>query len=449
MAAMSGTSLDSAEARLAQCWRIWSVLVLGSTALNCLVLFPIGHILEGTAFYALRLLHPISGSDSWLPMLQASTFLIDHPHTLVYQAIFFDQRVKFQYPLTSLLTLDIPRRLLHVDPHNVIAALRLLSRLSVPAIGLTFALLMKNAVAETLPGKLPGSGLRNGWLVLGVGVASAALFYPISRSEVLGQIQTLMTLLAALSLLAWQRGGKATSGLLLGLCCVVKPHWAVVVLWSLLRRQWRFSVAAMVIVAVCLLLALALYGLDNVMGYVAVVEYVGRRGESYFPNQSVNGLVNRLLFNGPNIEWEAHAFAPFHPLVYAATVASSIALLAFTMLWGRRSEPTTLHLALAILALTMASPIAWEHHYGVLFPMFALVLPAALAYRPLSGATLPILAVAFLLNSQCFVSITNLLAHSRWNIVQSYQLAGAALMLWLIALLVRPRGAGAPGNSPQ
>jgi alpha-1,2-mannosyltransferase len=254
----------------------------------------------------------------------------------------------------------------------------------------------------------------------------------------------LMTLLAALSLLAWQRGAKVTSGLLLGLCCVVKPHWAVVVLWALLRRQWRFAIAAAAVGVVCLLIAFAMYGVGNVMGYVAVIEFIGRHGESYYANQSVNGFVNRLLFNGTNTVWEGHAFAPFHPIVRAATLASTIAILAFALLWRRRDTPGALHLALVMLALTMASPIAWEHHYGVLFPIYALALPVALADRPLGRATVPVLLLAFVLTSQTFTPLTNLLATSHWNFVQSYLLVGAALMLWLLARLTRTHAAPLP-----
>ncbi|MDM0045927.1 glycosyltransferase family 87 protein [Variovorax dokdonensis] len=420
-----------------RCWRFWLLLVVGATALNDVVLRLAGLGADSTIRTAQLLLTNQSYLDSWAPMLKASDFLIAHPDTSTfYQTIFFEQRVKFQYPLTSLLIIDIPRRLLGVDAAVIIKLLLYLSRLAVPAIGLAFAALMKNALAETRSGDAR-TGLLNAWIAVGVGVLSAALFYPIARSEVLGQIQTLMTLLAALALLAWQRGARFTSGLLLGLCCVVKPHWAVLLAWAVLRRQWQFASAAAAVMCGSLLVAWAFYGAGNVLGYVSVVEFIGRHGESFFANQSVNGLVNRMLFNGNNTEWDAHAFAPFHPVVYAATVSSTVILLLFALLWRRRDEPTALHLCVALLALTMASPIAWEHHYGVLFPMYALALPAMLDRRPLGSATLPILALTYLLTSQSFSPLTNLLAQTRWNVLQSYQLFGAALMLWLVARLAR------------
>ena len=79
----------------------------------------------------------------------------------------------------------------------------------------------------------------------------------------------------------------------------------------------------------------------------------------------------------------------------------------------------------------MASPIAWEHHYGLLLPVFALLLPA-LRRRPLFGsATLPLLAGAYVLTSHT-LRITDALARTPWNAVQSYILLGALVMLVLL-----------------
>jgi len=39
---------------------------------------------------------------------------------------------------------------------------------------------------------------------------------------------------------------------------------------------------------------------------------------------------------------------------------------------------------LAILTCVMASPVAWEHHYGILMPFYAVLLPA-LVRRPVFG----------------------------------------------------------------
>ena len=75
----------------------------------------------------------------------------------------------------------------------------------------------------------------------------------------------------------------------------------------------------------------------------------------------------------------------------------------------------------------MASPIAWEHHYSIMLPMFAVALPATLGLietrRGLEGLT-----IAFLLSGN-FYKITNIFAETRFNALQSYLFFGALLFL--------------------
>jgi hypothetical protein len=90
------------------------------------------------------------------------------------------------------------------------------------------------------------------------------------------------------------------------------------------------------------------------------------------------------------------------------------------------------------LAATMASPIAWEHHYGVGLPVFVV------AERAVSGRYGRFaLAVAYVLVANCFW-ITKALAPSRLNVFESYLFFGAVTLL---VLLVRARGAVDPLKS--
>ena len=76
----------------------------------------------------------------------------------------------------------------------------------------------------------------------------------------------------------------------------------------------------------------------------------------------------------------------------------------------------------------MASPIAWEHHYSVLLPMFAAALPLTLAAdRGRRGVFW--LGAAFVLSSTLF-QVTNALADTRLNFMQSTLFAGALMLLF-------------------
>ncbi|MGJ7491006.1 glycosyltransferase family 87 protein [Variovorax sp. ZT4R33] len=443
--------------RLSRQWRTWACFLLSGVLLSSVVALLCGDPYESATAYLRTLLRPYAGDDSWMPMLRASAQFAAHPDVPFYQAIFFEQHVKFQYPLTALLFIDLPLAWFPLSGDQLVVIYKVLSRLCVPAIALVFMKLFIGAsqlhapAGERAPALMPKSTAMLFVLCL----VSTALFYPIARSEHHGQIQTAMTLAAGLALLAWQRDQPRLSGFLVALCCIIKPQWALVVVWALVRRQWKFAIAATLTGAAFLAVSVAVYGLRNNLDYLTVVSFLGKHGESYFINQSVNGLMNRLLFNGANLfgrglVWSGTDFPPYHPTVYVATLASSALILALAMFWRLRKAPSAVDLALIMLSLTIASPIAWEHHYGVLFPIFALVFPAALQVRPWGRWTEPSLWLALALTGQTFMTAVNLLADTRLNVFQSYIFFGGLLVLALLyrlSWLERPAAATVSGAS--
>jgi hypothetical protein len=93
--------------------------------------------------------------------------------------------------------------------------------------------------------------------------------------------------------------------------------------------------------------------------------------------------------------------------------------------------------ALAALVSTMASPVAWEHHYGVLAPIFAFLLPPLWKYRPAGRWTMPVLAASYVLASN-FIGVANRFRTVPVaNVVQSYLLAAALVVGVLLVRLRR------------
>ncbi len=422
---------------LEQCWRILICCIFAGLCLELTATLIFGEVTDTTLIYAKQLLFNVKGDDSWYPMLKASAQLRDHPDASIYQVIFFDQRIKFQYPLSALLLIDVPRWVFHLDDNNILLMAQLVSRATVPLFIVTFVLLLVGAVRAEFERpcgvELPVSTL----IVLGLtGFVGILFFYPLTRSEHLGQIQTLMSLDAALALLAWQHKKTGLAGALIGFCCVIKPQWGVVFIWGVVRRQWRFVLWSALTAAFFLVWAAAVYGIGNMLDYVKVVAYLGKHGESFAPNQSVNGIVNRMLLNGNNREWLGNEFPPFNPIVYVATLSSSIALIGSALLWNWRNPPRPLDLALIMLAVTIASPIAWEHHYGIMFPIFALMLPACVRVQPWGAWTIPLFGVGYILVSEDFTNVTARLADSHLNVLQSSLFFGALIILALLYSLV-------------
>lgn len=389
-------------------------------------------------------LHPIAwfvsgrqGGDSWRPMLRAYDHLRsrDERSRGVYERLFFNpeaQRNPFQYPPSSLLAVWGAEGALGT---RRLFALEAATWLSIPLLAAAaFALF-----AEQARRPLAAAGwTRRDWAALAVLAALATLaFYPAMRAYRNGQIQAWINAGFGVTLWLWLRGARGCAGLCLGAVCLVKPHYAVILLWGALRRQWRFVAAAAGVLAAGLGVALALFGADAQLDYLGVVAFASRHGESFYANQSVNGLLQRLLGNGPNLEWRME-FPPYHPAVYAGTLVSSSALL-LVALWpprDRGARAGLFDLALVCVAATAASPIAWEHHYGVLLPVFAAIAPALLGASARLRAAL---GLAYLLASHT-LRFTDVLAASWLNLAQSYLLAGALAVIGLL-LRLRTRGA--------
>ena len=364
-------------------------------------------------------------NDSWRPMSAARQYANQHGGAGIYEEIFFKRRIKFQYPPTSLLFLGNLSR----------PALKWISWCSVWVTALVCVHVFTTQAASSAETRTAG-GLD--WLARTAVLLGLALtFYPVLRAYGLGQIQAWVNALFALLVLAWTRGRYAASGVMLGLMCLIKPTYAVIGLWALLRHQWRFLLGAIGTGAAGLAVSVAAFGVTAHVEYLRVLSYVGSRGEAYFPNQSFNGLMNRLVGNGSNLVWQEDAFPPFHPLVYGVTLAAGLILLALALRpIGRPRSNSLLDLVIISVTATVMSPLAWEHHFGTLLPLYAAATPILIAGASTGRATPLILAVCFVLTGQYFEFVQRFAA-TPLNILQSYVLAGALGLLAVAHLAVR------------
>ncbi len=220
--------------------------------------------------------------------------------------------------------------------------------------------------------------------------------------------------------------------------CVIKPTLALVVVWGVLRKQWDFIIGFALPMACFASLSLWIYGWSNHVDYLAVLSYISQHGEIFHPNQSMNGLLHRLLHNGNSLEWERDVLMTYNPWVHAGTVASTVALIGAGLFASRSThrQAAPLELAIVILCATLASPTVWVHHYAVTLPLFAIALPALLALEPSARSrNTALLLACFMLISNNY-RLVNRLAETDFNILQSYVYFGG---LVLLALLFRLR----------
>lgn len=382
-----------------------------------LVNAPLFGMGEPTSWDELKLFATGSqGVDSWRPMNQARAYLGLEQGKPLYQWLFFEQRIKFIYPPTSLLLLDLLPR------DSLRAALNLLSWLLVVLTASFSVAILDRGLQRS---RFAASGADR---VARIAIAAvmALCFYPVQKAYTLGQMQVWVNALFAACLWCWISERKLAAGVLVTLMAAVKPQYGLIVLWGLLRRQHRFVAAAVVSGLVLLGVSVLRFGWEHHLDYLSVLSHVSRHGEAYWPNQTLNGFLQRLLGNGVSSHWDPHVYPPYHPVVYAGTLLGSVALLAVALFWrvAEAGRGGAFDLAALTLTATLVSPIAWEHHYGVLLPIFALLLPVVLE-RP---NALVVLAISYGVAANYLHALSRL-SDTAWNPLQSLLLFVSAGVL--------------------
>jgi alpha-1,2-mannosyltransferase len=380
-----------------------------------------------------RLLAP-TGVDSIRPM--AAAYVRQQQSGDMYWVMLV-KGVKFQYPPSALLVLKLLPQPISSPVSAELAALQ--TKPSLCAIALTIVcaglLWLKLMAADW--------GAPRGWArwqalsALALIGALGVSYYPLLKGHNLGQIQVYLGALSALALVLQELEQGALSGVCLGVCCLIKPQFGLLMLWALLRRERHFVIGFGSVLALGVWLSVSEFGLNNHLQYLEVLRHMSRGGEAYGPNQSLNGLLNRLLQNGNAIKFQSHAFAPYHPVVYYGTVLSSGLLVALSLLTpaAAKLKGRGLDLAVVICAATMASPIAWEHHYGVFFPIYAIALVSAL--RSARAGLLLLVSYELVANE---LLRPQLVFADRWIGLLGSHIFFGALLLFGFLLWVRARG---------
>lgn len=387
----------------------------------------------GWILYLFKSFH--SGADSWWAMSQALDFLKANPYGMVYQELFFNKGIKFQYPTTSLLLLDFIRAQAPVVTWQTIYdALNLFSIYLVPLIALIQYKLYYKNIEVGYSEDIPDQHTLIGYFLV---ITSILIFYPLIFSVYLGQIQTGILFLTALAFLSFSKKQYFLTGILFGICICIKPQWTLIVLWAFIRKQWSMVLGAITVAIISSLIAIYLYGLNNFFDYLNILGFLSKNGESYYINQSINGVINRSLHNGINTEFLFNSIPPYNPIVHYVTLVFNFSIILFVLAWRRVNTPNLVDLSIVVLGLTLASPIAWNHHYTILIPIFAVITPIVLSKNIFGKWSLPTMIILWLLTSQNYEIFTNQLSDTAWNFLQSTLFFGALLVFLVLVKITK------------
>jgi len=354
-------------------------------------------------------------TDSWTPMLGSVNSYLAHPGLPIYQAKLYDTLI---YPLTSILPLYWMKRA-GVSDAAVFHALMLASWIAVCAV---VVLQVRIAV------KVVGHGLS--WRAAVATALGAFFFMPITLAFSLGQAQIFLDLFFTLLVLFWVERKERAAGVTMALLAMVKPQFGLLLLWAALRKRWNALAAGAVTLVGGGAVSVAVFGARNNLDYLGVLAGLSRKAQPHYANQSMFGLLNRAIFNGENLPYHPYIYPPFVPWIYYVTLATTAVLVLLVVAYKWRERAGTMaDLAATGVVCVIATPMAWEHHYGVMLPIFVWLWFGV--YRAGCGSVGK-LALAFVLIADFLSPFNFLAAIPVLNVLQSYMYFGALLLLWLL-----------------
>jgi hypothetical protein len=368
--------------------------------------------------------HLSDHGDSWLPMRHALDAVKGADRDTLYESLFFRDRFRFQYPPSSLLALDLLSGTRLASVRGLNALNTLIFVLNAAAVSLLSWLLFRTQRLATVAPHPRAMAL--------FAAGATLLFYPLLRAHSLGQIQLWIDLLFSLTVIAWFLQRRFFAGLCIGVACSIKPQLGLLLLWGLLWREHSFTAGIIAALAPLLGLSLLLYGVHNHVAYLDVMSFLSQHGESYFANNSVNGILNWYLSPDDSLHWHENSFAPYNPLIYGGTIVASLLALALVvappLLAKRRATLTDL--GAAAICSVIGSPVAWEHHYGILPPLYLVALYQVFAMNAGIRRRFAIITLTFswILVAN-FIPFASLAAHTYWVAIQAYCFFGALLLL--------------------
>jgi alpha-1,2-mannosyltransferase len=187
-----------------------------------------------------------------------------------------------------------------------------------------------------------------GWLVALLTLAALAL-EPVWQNLAFGQVNTLLMLAVLVDLLGRER---RWSGVLVGIAAGLKltPLVFVVLLFLVGRRTAAGRAAAAFVATVAVGFAV-MPGASTTYWTERLVDASRVGPPALAHNQSVYGALSRLLDGRPPT-W----------LWLAVAVPLAVAMLLLAARWWRAGDPV-LGTCLGAMAMLVASPISWSHHW--------------------------------------------------------------------------------------
>jgi alpha-1,2-mannosyltransferase len=214
-----------------------------------------------------------------------------------------------------------------------------------------------------------------------------AVMYPLQTNFEHQNINAVLLAFAGLGALRESEGRNRAAGLWLGAAAALKVFPLLLLGVLAVRRCWRTLGWACAAAVVLTVLPLLRYG---AAGYIDLMhDWWSFSGQGHWPirrhNQSLFAMLGRYLSPADLLTWGPipETASPGVHLVWLVTAVAVTALFLWMVARATRParrETTTVALAAGLCLAVLLSPIAWEHYWLLLWPVFAI------AYNPPAGS---------------------------------------------------------------
>lgn len=229
-----------------------------------------------------------------------------------------------------------------------------------PPMGAPWAWLVAMQAALVLAMAVLLRYLRPAWSAEWVALLLTLTFFPLLVDVAQGQANLLVLALIIMGIVGVLEGdGRA--GAWLGVAAAIKLTPLLLLGWLVFTRRWRAAAWVWLGFAAVTGLGALVRPADTATFFAQVLPALAH-GTAYYSNQSLAGVLDRLLTGNPYtnpwlaLPWEA-----------ALWIAAAALLLGAWALGAQKLDPTGSALSFLPL-LPLLSTVTWEHHLVVLLP---------------------------------------------------------------------------------
>lgn len=268
-------------------------------------------------------------------------------------------------------------------------------------------------------------------------------WYPVMADLEVGQLSILLTLLVLAALLALQRNKKVLAGVLIGLSVAIKLITWPLIIYLILKKDWR-AVAASVLTTLGLnLVAFFIMGIGPFMDYyLHVSTQVLEIYHKFWANFSMFTIGYRL-FEGTDSAIFANNYHAL-PLIDLPNLAPLVSIglgaifLVFGLVWAIRSSNVETSFAILVSMIVAISPIVWDHYYVMIIISLAVMLRNLVRHSFPTTQTLiygSLVLLLFLFNDR--IGTVMILLNGGKDLLQAHgnQITFASSMLSLLPLV--------------